>query len=139
MLTVSDCKREIRELHDFFVAWYCGELDNDAFVRVEQALGDDFERVDPSGAVAGRETVLEGIRRTYDRYEPGTFRIEVTNIEVIDIRDERALLRYEERQTTPDGPNSRLSTVLFVPSAADTPAQWRYLQETWLETPETLD
>jgi len=40
-------EREIEGLHDFFVDWYCAELDKAAFSRVESALSPEFERISP--------------------------------------------------------------------------------------------
>lgn len=138
MLTATVCEREIRELHAFFVEYYAGERDD--FDRLEGALGERFELIHPRGETASRDAVLDGIRDTYDTYEPGTFDIEIHDVEPIEILDERALVRYEEWQTSPDGTTGRLSTVYFAApeTGTDSPphAEWRHLQETWLDAPE---
>lgn len=139
-LTAEGCEREIRALHDFFVEWYCGTRDEDAFDRLDRALAPAFERVAPDGSVADKPAVIDGIRETYDEYD--TFEIEIRNVEVVRMDDDRALLRYDEWQTTPSGSNGRRSSVLFGPAAdpedADSSprAAWLYLHETWLEAPE---
>jgi len=63
-------EREIEGLHDFFVDWYCVELDKAAFSRVESALSPEFERISPDGTIQGRDAVLDGIRSSYDTAIP---------------------------------------------------------------------
>lgn len=130
----TDYEAEIEALHDFFVEWYCGECDQEAFETVQRALGDSFERVAPDGSIDSREEILESVRGAYDAYEPGAFEIEIRDVVVVESMDDRALVRYEEWQSAPSGTNGRLSTVLF--ATADSGITWRYLQETWLEPPE---
>jgi hypothetical protein len=138
-LTADDCEREIRALHDFFVAWYCGTCDEGAFARLERALAPAFERVAPDGSVAAREDVLDGVRDTYDDYD--SFEIEIRNVEPVLLETDRALLRYDEWQTTRSGQNGRRSSVLFGAPDGDSAeesapfARWLHLHETWLEDP----
>lgn len=129
MLSIADCEREIRELHEVFVDFYTGQRGD--IERVEQALGTDFRLVHPSGEVSDRETVLEGIRAQENSYAPGEFDIEIRNVDAIEVRENRALVSYEEWQTALDEQTGRLSTAYFAPSGT-VDAEWRYLQETWL-------
>lgn len=137
MFEESVYRTEIETLHELFVNWYVGTADAAEFERIEAALAPDFQRVSPEGDRAGRTSVLEGIRKTHDTYEPGAFDIEIRDVAVVDAQPERALVRYEEWQDTPDGTSGRLSTALFAPHRdgpeSDPPVEWRYLQETWLE------
>lgn len=130
-------QREIESLHEFFTKWYCGECERAAFETVERALADSFERVAPDGRIDARREVLESIRDAYNTYEQGAFEIAIRNVEPIVTTDEQALVRYEEWQTSPSGTNGRLSTVQFSPIANDeeTVIEWRYLHETWLDSP----
>jgi hypothetical protein len=142
MLSVTDCEREIEELHALFVRWYRGQADRHEFDRVERALGGSFELVSPDGLVSDRETVLAGIREQHD--SRAGFDIEIRNIKPIDVDGNRAVVRYEEWQSgSTGGETGRLSTALFVPPKTtdgdpDTrpAARWLHLQETWLEGPE---
>ncbi len=130
MPSERDCEREIRELHDCFVEFYTGQREDTE--RVDQALGPDFRLVYPSGERTDREAVIDGIRSQKNRYVPGEFDIEIRNVEPIEIREDRALVSYEEWQTTPNEQTGRLSTAYFAPSE-QVAAEWRYLQETWLD------
>jgi hypothetical protein len=132
MPTPAECQREIEALHDFFVAWYTGETTD--FERLEGALAPGFEMVSPDGERVSREAIVDAIREREAAYESGAFAIDIRNVELLDRGEDYAVLRYEEWQTTPDGENGRLSTVLF---HADTDApgglSWVTVHETWLE------
>jgi len=137
MPTLSLCEREIRDLHDFFARWYCGRADPDEFRTVERALAPTFEILAPDGTVTDRDGILSHIRSEGGSYEPGEFDIDVRNVEPVDVRDDRALVRYEECQERPDGANGRISTALFGPArspvADQQDVEWLYLHETWLD------
>jgi len=132
MPTPAECKREIEALHDFFAAWYTGETTD--FGRLEAALAPAFEMVSPDGERLGREAIVDAIREKEAAYAPGAFAIDIRNVELLDRDDGYAVVRYEEWQTTPDGENGRLSTVLFH-ADGDAPGglSWVTVHETWLE------
>lgn len=138
MSTLTVYRREIKGLHDFFVEWYCGECDRDAFETVEQALAPAFERIAPDGGIDDRMVVLDGIRDSYDEYESGTFDIDIRNVELIETTDDRTLVRYEEWQSSPTGTDGRISTAYFASNGNGdrTDVKWRFLHETWIEPPE---
>lgn len=138
MPTLEACEQEIETLHEFFVEWYCGETDHEAFQKAEDALAPSFEIISPDSTIHDRETILSDVRNSFDSHEQGEFDIEIRNVKPVDVRDDRALVRYEEWQETPEGTTGRLSTALFGPTDESTGDQqsveWLYLQETWLES-----
>jgi hypothetical protein len=130
------CEREIRSLHDFFVGWYTGRLDEGGFDRFEDALSPDFEMVTPDGEVLTRAETVGYVREERDTHDE--FDIGIRNVETIDAHEGRALLRYEEWQTKGDEnetqKDGRLSTALFGTSdTAPEGVEWLYLHETPLE------
>ncbi|AUX08970.1 hypothetical protein AArcSl_1339 [Halalkaliarchaeum desulfuricum] len=134
----ATCRREIESLHAFFVDWYTGQATANAYDRVERALGADFEMVTPDGERREYAAVVDAIRNRYADREPGTFDIEIRNVETRYANDDCRLLRYEEWQETPDGTTGRVSTVLFEEDP-DAPGDvvWRDLHETWLDGPDS--
>jgi len=130
------CRREVETLHEFFVDWYTGAVGRDAYDRVERALASEFEMVTPAGDRRGYADVVDGIRDGYAGREPGTFGIEIRNVQSRYSGDGQRLLRYEEWQETPDERTGRLSTVLFAREPG-TPGGvvWLDLHETWLDAP----
>lgn len=133
--TLPACRREIDELHDFFVAWYTGACDREGFERMEAVIAPGFEMVTPDGDRLGREAVLGMVRDAYTGRDPGTFDIEIGNVELLDGGPDHAVARYEEWQTTPDGEDGRVSTVLFRPDPdAPNGLVWVTVHETWLDT-----
>jgi hypothetical protein len=130
----EDCCREVRELHEFFVAYYTGECPEHEFERVERALAPGFEMAGPDGDRVDREQVLSWIEGKRGTYDAGAFDIEIRGCERLSAGPGFALVRYEEWQTAPDGETGRLSSALLRPDD-DAPAglRWVALQETWLE------
>lgn len=140
MLSHATCRREIESLHEFFVEWYTGAVKKDTYERVKRALASDFEMVTPEGSRRGSDDVIDGIRAQYDSHDPGTFEIDIRDVETRHVFEEHRLMRYEEWQTTPDGTTGRLSTVLFkTDSAAPGDVLWCDLHETWLDRPASGD
>ena len=130
----STCRAEIETLHEFFVDWYAGTIEGDAFDRLEQALAPDFEMVTPDGDRLDRTAVVTGIREDHDRDDPGAFSIEIRNVEVVVRVGDFAVVRYEECQETTDGTTGRISTALFrEDSSAPGGVVWLDLHETWLD------
>jgi len=140
MLTADACRQEIETLHEFFVRWYRGELADEEFERVERALAPAFVMVGPDGSITERDAILASIRDGYDTYDPDACGIDIRNVTPVEIREDRALVRYEEWQTMDGETTGRLSTALFGPgdgdAATDSGVEWRYLQETWLDDGE---
>lgn len=132
------CGREVRELHGFFEAWYRGELPrtNEELARLESALGADFHRVDPDGAVDDRGGVIDAVDADHGAYREAAvpFRVEIEAVEPRFVRDDVCLLTYEEHQRTDGEWRGRRSSALFE-RADDAPGDvaWRHLHETWLE------
>ena len=128
------CKREIEQLHDFFVGWYEGRLDEGEFERMERAMGEGFEMVTPGGERLGREEVLEMVRAGRDQHGDGNFDIEIRNVESVESGPGIRLVRYEEWQRTGEEETGRISTACFR-ADEDAPGGvvWTDLHETWLE------
>lgn len=134
MPTFETCRREIEDLHAFFVRWYAGKTDREAFDRLERALAPEFEMIAPTGDRSDREAVLEWIRESYGREDQGAFDIAIRNAELVREFDDHALVRYEEWQRRADDENGRISTVLLR-AADEAPGglEWVDLQETALD------
>jgi hypothetical protein len=136
MPTRQACTQEIESLHEFFVRWFRGETDSEEATRLEDALAPSFEMISPDGQRYDRETIISSIRDSFDS-RGAEFDIEIRNVVPVEIRDDRALVRYEEWQETADGTTGRLSTAYFAPardSTDDRIVEWRYLHETWIES-----
>ena len=133
MLTVTEYEHEIVSLHEFFEEWFRGERSRDSFRRFERSLGDEFEQVTPNGSVVDREEIRRRVRDSYGQYDDEEFSIEISGVEPIAMPERRALVRYEEWQTTSDGTSGRLSTAWLASPDGDPEAiEWRHLQETWM-------
>jgi len=87
------------------------------------ALAPDFEMVTPVGERRAYADVVDGIRERYASHDPGSFEIDVRNVETRRTLEDHRLVRYEEWQTTAGETTGRLSTVFFE-GDADTQAKW---------------
>lgn len=138
MALAETCGTEVRALHAFFEEWYRGERPrtNEELGRLEAALGADFHRVGPDGAVADRGAVIDAVDADHGarRDDEVPFRIEVEALEPRFERDDVCLVTYEEHQRTDAEWRGRRSSALFE-RAPDAPGDvaWRHLHETWLE------
>jgi hypothetical protein len=131
--TERACRAEIESLHDFFVAWYTGRADG--LDRLEAVVAPGFGMVTPDAERVGRGDVIDSVRETREMYDPGTFDIDIRNIDVVDRQEGQAVVRYEEWQRTPEGTSGRLSTAFFR-ADSDTPngLSWVAVHETWIES-----
>ena len=125
-------EREVHELHDFFQAWFCGNIpQTDAqFRRVKDALGAGFALISPGGQLAEREPILESIYAGYGQRSEMRIWIEKFRLhhEVGNI----VVATYEEWQTIDGETTARLSTVLFQKKvAAPNGVAWLHVHETW--------
>ncbi|MFB6193580.1 MAG: hypothetical protein ABEI75_00820 [Halobaculum sp.] len=125
----DDARREIRELHDFFGAWYRDETD--AFDHPAASLAPSFRMVAPDGSERDRGTVLEAIRegRGSETGRDPPFVIEIRNLRTLRTMGDYCQLTYEEwqRRETWD---ARRSTALFERGDGPNDVVWIDLHET---------
>ena len=132
------CRVEIVDLHEFFVAWLGGTMENSAieFSRFTAATHPQFTMVVPSGQLHDKAGVSEGLRAAHGSRMRRDFQIEIRNIGERVLSEESALLTYEEWQfENGSARGARTSTVLFVPAGhAPNGVAWRHLHETLMPT-----
>lgn len=129
-----EVSREIIELHDFFEDWFIGESIDQAFERVEGALGPGFVLVSPSGDRDERQPLLENIRLGHGGRRE-TFRIWIEDIQLRHSVNDIHVATYQEiQQERDEHPTVRLSTVVFRESPdAPNGLIWLHVHETWLQ------
>lgn len=121
------CFGEVARLHDFFQAWFRGDLGLEDFAQCEAALSDGFTIVTPGGELIRRDELLAALRRHCGR-EPGDFTIETVG-RVCHRADGVHLVTYDEHQT---GPRStiRVSTAAITETGEG--FSWHSVHETWV-------
>ena len=129
-------RAEIVGLHEFFVDWFTGALDNTAveFSRFTAATHPNFTMVVPSGQLVDKATISDGLRAAYGSHTDDDFRIEIHNINERVLTEASGLLTYEEWQFAgPRLTSARTRSVLFVAAShAPNGVAWRHLHETLL-------
>ncbi|MDG3575540.1 DUF4440 domain-containing protein [Rhizobium sp. YJ-22] len=129
-------RREIVELHDFFVRWFVDDgRPAPDFARFETAMAADMTMIPPSGAVLDRAAVVHHVRAARGAVDKD-FRIEIEDVRA-HLEDERGILvSYVEAQWRNGQQTRRRSSVLLTRNdAAPLGLEWRYLHETWLQAP----
>ncbi len=125
-------EREIVSLHEFFVDWFGGTLEEAAFeTDFVPRFSTDLVFIPPAGRLLGYPELETAIRERYSTNPD--FRIQIRNVVVHRHFAGKVLATYEEWQrnalasTPPD--NGRLATVLFEEGER---LRWLHIHETWL-------
>ncbi|MEL6308673.1 MAG: hypothetical protein AAFQ52_11065 [Chloroflexota bacterium] len=123
--------KEIVELHDFFAAYFRGDLEKEAITRFTDVLAPLFLIVDSMGTVSTREETINAIESTYGKRPD--IRIWIENIRAR-ARNGRALIvHYEEWQTINGTTTMRHSTVIFAErEGLPNGLQWLHVHESGL-------
>lgn len=136
---VAACEKEIVELHEFFVMWFAGKLPDEAFDAFLSRFSDDFEMVNPGGAVVTKAD-LGDMRAAKGSNAEWSIYIDNVRLQVVPTGGERSQIvtgTYWELQQGARGSattNGRISTPLFELDASVQPngVRWLRLHETWL-------
>lgn len=124
-----DWAREIRDLHEFFEAWFLGTADS--MQPMLDALVDDFTIVSPSGDVSDRVATIAAVESA--RAHTSSLRIRIRGDELLAATDELVVARYIESHDLVDRSNDRRSTVVFrVDPRRPNGLRWLTVHETWL-------
>lgn len=131
-MDAAQIRAEIESLHDFFVGWFSGSLDESAFHdQFRRRLSGDFLLISPAGQrlpLGELERMIKGAHGSNP-----DFRIRIRAVEILHVCDDHVLATYEEWQrnalaSTPAN-NGRIATVLFRTTSL---LQWLHVHETWL-------
>lgn len=131
------CKKEITELHRFFVEWMTGALPRtgEAFARAADVLAGDMTMITPQGEAVACSPLLTALEAAHGVFTPPdqTFRIWIENYDCRFVLGDLCLATYEEWQDRTGEVKGRLSTVLFRRrDAAPNGVEWLHVHETWL-------
>ncbi len=132
---MENVKNEVIRLHDFFVEWMTGAVDqtDEVFEQFSKSMSDDFYIVAPSGQLTQRENLIAGLYSTYNKRS--NFRIWIENVVVRQSLDNVIVATYEEWQEFKDSNEvtARLSTVVFtIDERVPNQLLWRCVHETGL-------
>jgi len=132
-LTAEACRTEVEALHDFFAAWFQGQLANTEanFARFAAAMRPGFHMIAPSGQMTDLPELLIRLREAHGR-QP-TIQIWTTNHHCHFQFGDHALVSYEEWQSNGTTRTGRLSTALLqLDATAPAGIRWLHVHETWL-------
>jgi hypothetical protein len=129
---------EIDRLHDFFVQWFTGTIDNDelAFAsKVQDSMHPNFHLINPQGVLTPRAPLLQALRQAYGCRKDQVFRIECRNVHQVKqavVGTNTYLVTYQEWQQV--GPETtqtaRLVSAWF--QLSNDRLKWKHVHETWM-------
>ncbi|MEM7221715.1 MAG: hypothetical protein AAF495_01965 [Pseudomonadota bacterium] len=124
-------RREIEEVHRFFVEWFNGTARRSDFdSRFADRLDPEMVFVSPDGNRPDRTALLAGIRQAHGA-NPG-FRIAIRDVKLLRDLGEALLVSYTEWQrgarSSARGENARFTTLVITKP----PFRWLHVHETWL-------
>lgn len=129
------CRREVEELHGFFVEWFNGAVPetDETFARAASAIADDFELVSPRGSRDDRDSILKEIRGAHGGRAGQGFSMVIEDFRVKLAEPPLCIVTYVERHHSDEQSTARLSTAVFR-ERSDAPegVEWIHLHETWL-------
>ena len=132
----SEVRKEIADLHRFFVGWFGGTVDEGDLERVlVPRLDDDFFYVTPDGHRLGHDDTVTMLRGGYGKNPE--IRIETRDVTIRRDCGACILVTYTEWQkgarASAKSENARLTTVLLT---KERPFRWQHIHETWLPEAE---
>ena len=133
MITLAQCAAEICRLHDFFQAWFRGDMaeHEENFQQFAAVMSPDFFIIAPDGGLMTLLPLTERLRQAYGK-QPGV-RIWTQQHRLHYQRADVALCTYEEWQERNGETTVRLSSVLFQQATlAPHGLVWLHVHETWL-------
>ncbi|AZO14650.1 hypothetical protein EJ069_07820 [Mesorhizobium sp. M2A.F.Ca.ET.043.05.1.1] len=133
----SRASTEIVDLHRFFVDWFIAvRADAVDFGRFEAVMGEGLTMIAPSGAVLGRDAVVDHVRQSRATCDD-SFAISIEDIRPGWQTDDTIVVLYVEAQLRDGKLSRRQSSAIFTTSSsAPNGVEWRHLHETWLQLPE---
>lgn len=129
-------RREIEELHVFFVDWFTGAAPKDRLEsRFCVAMDADMVFVSPDGTRLGRADLIAGFKGAHGANP--VFRIAIRDVKVQREIGDLVSATYTEWQRgaarSGRAENGRFTTVLMTRNA---PHRWLHVHETWLPEAE---
>lgn len=133
---LNDIRREVVDLHAFFVRWFNGTVVREELVPCFLShMIDEVVFISPDGDVLRREQLESGFSQAYGTNPD--FKIEIRDVQILQKFGEIVLVNYTEWQkgakASSQEQNARITSALIDTGA---PFQWYHIHETWL--PENI-
>ncbi len=133
MATLLDnVRREIVDVHAFFVAWFGGTAGRDQMeTQFVSRMDANMTFIPPEGVSLSLEQLTGGLKQAFGSNP--NFRIDIRDVVIRHMLDNHILVTYTEWQrgalNTSPAENARQSSALLTKNQ---PFKWLHLQETWL-------
>ena len=131
-MLLEDIRRDIVELHAFFVGWFNGTVAQEELTpRFLSRLDPDFVFISPEGRVMGVEDLAAAFQTGFGTNT--AFKIQIRDVALRREIGNTVLVTYTEWQigakASAQANNARVTTALMEKGS---PFRWLHMQETWL-------
>lgn len=129
-----DWQKEIEQLHQFFVAWFHGDLPKtrEAFARFVDVLHPGFVMVTPNGRLLPYTEISDLLYESHGSRPDVEIRIK--NPTLTYHAPFVLIATYEEHQYSGTKESARLSTAVFRPDLNQpNGVEWMHVHETWID------
>ena len=129
---LDNVRREIVELHEFFVGWFNGTVERDQLEpRFLSRLDKDVVFIPPEGHVMTSSGLKAGFEKGYGSNT--RFKVQIRDVAIRRETGNAVLATYTEWQigalTSAHANNARVTSVLM---ETGPPIKWLHIHETWL-------
>jgi hypothetical protein len=135
----ASSEKEVRELHQFFEAWFSGRLthNKETLDSFSEVLHPDFHIISPSGDRASKVDVVEQVDQAYSSFRDGSIRIWIEDLHFTLVTENTILVTYEEWQDINGRLKGRVSSAVLQENL-DLPngLEWLHVHETWIPRDE---
>ena len=122
--------KEINELHQFFQAYFRGDLDD--VTRFTSVMMDEFRLIPPSGEELNREQIVHAV--ISGKGSRPSVEIWTSSHDLIEEIDDLLIAEYIEHQRDEGEETQRRSTVIFRKDReAFNQLKWLHVHETWIK------
>lgn len=134
----TDCINEIHRLHRAIAGWTTGALPNteEAFSAFAGSFAPAFVIINPNGKAESATHVVPRFRERHGE-RSRDFSIQITNEDVRDISNNRALVVYQEHWLHREVEQSVILSTALMQVDSNGPGGfiWLHLHETWMRPP----
>jgi hypothetical protein len=129
---LDDVRKEIVNLHDFFVAWFNGTADRSQLdAEFVARMDPNVTFIPPEGITLSMAELVNGFQQAHGTNKE--FRIEIRDVAIRHVVGNHILVTYTEWQRgavmSSPSQNARQSSGLLTKNR---PFRWLHIQETWM-------
>ena len=136
-VSLTSCKKEIIELHQFFEDWAKGKIPQNAIDRLHSVLASAFIIITPEAQMIRKKQLIEMIESGYGQFgtQSDQYKIWIEDVDSRKVSPDTFLSTYKEWQNINGAEQARQSTVFFqLENSQPNGLLWQHVHETWISS-----